>query len=88
MHEESDIKLFDINSDHRFSFLGCVFQLMSSLGVGEGWRFVDVVGLEGEQLNTVPTPCCSLMLLFPLTQQVTTGWLGADYFLEGMIQSV
>ncbi|XP_074520729.1 ubiquitin carboxyl-terminal hydrolase isozyme L1 [Halichoeres trimaculatus] len=42
---------------------------MSSLGVGEGWRFVDVVGLEGDQLNTVPKPCCSLMLLFPLTQQ-------------------
>lgn len=44
-------------------------KLMSSLGVGEGWRFVDVVGLEDEQLNTVPKPCCSLMLLFPLTQQ-------------------
>lgn len=44
-------------------------KLMSSLGVGESWRFVDVVGLEGEQLNTVPKPCCSLMLLFPLTQQ-------------------
>uniref|UniRef100_A0A3Q3E2V3 Ubiquitin carboxyl-terminal hydrolase n=1 Tax=Labrus bergylta TaxID=56723 RepID=A0A3Q3E2V3_9LABR len=44
-------------------------ELMSSLGVGEGWRFVDVVGLEGEQLSTVPKPCCALMLLFPLTQQ-------------------
>ncbi|XP_041640191.1 ubiquitin carboxyl-terminal hydrolase isozyme L1 [Cheilinus undulatus] len=44
-------------------------KLMSSLGVGEGWRFVDVVGLEGEQLSNVPTPCCALMLLFPLTQQ-------------------
>nr|XP_046270916.1 ubiquitin carboxyl-terminal hydrolase isozyme L1 isoform X2 [Scatophagus argus] len=44
-------------------------QLMKSLGVGESWRFVDVVGLESEQLTAVPKPCCALMLLFPLTQQ-------------------
>lgn len=43
---------------------------MKSLGVNESWRFVDVVGLESEQLSAVPKPCCSLMLLFPLTQQV------------------
>lgn len=43
--------------------------LMKSLGVGESWRFVDVVGLEDEQLSAVPKPCCALMLLFPLTQQ-------------------
>lgn len=44
-------------------------KLMSSLGVGARWHFVDVVGLEGEQLSTVPEPCCALMLLFPLTQK-------------------
>ncbi|XP_038569021.1 ubiquitin carboxyl-terminal hydrolase isozyme L1 isoform X2 [Micropterus salmoides] len=43
--------------------------LMNKLGVGESWRFVDVVGLEGEQLSDVPKTCCALMLLFPLTQQ-------------------
>ncbi|XP_076584895.1 ubiquitin carboxyl-terminal hydrolase isozyme L1 isoform X1 [Chaetodon auriga] len=43
--------------------------LMSSLGVDESWRFVDVVGLEDEQLSAVPKPCRALMLLFPLTQQ-------------------
>ncbi|XP_070773441.1 ubiquitin carboxyl-terminal hydrolase isozyme L1 isoform X2 [Enoplosus armatus] len=43
--------------------------MMSKLGVGESWRFVDVVGLEGEQLSAVPKTCCALMLLFPLTQQ-------------------
>ncbi|CAF92141.1 unnamed protein product, partial [Tetraodon nigroviridis] len=43
--------------------------LMTSLGVNESWRFVDVVGLESEQLSAVPKPCCALMLLFPLTQQ-------------------
>ncbi|KAM9770488.1 ubiquitin carboxyl-terminal hydrolase isozyme L1 [Menidia menidia] len=42
---------------------------MNKLGVGESWRFVDVLGLEGEQLSAVPKPCCALMLLFPLTQQ-------------------
>ncbi|CAG5928644.1 unnamed protein product [Menidia menidia] len=45
------------------------FQIMNKLGVGESWRFVDVLGLEGEQLSAVPKPCCALMLLFPLTQQ-------------------
>lgn len=44
-------------------------KMMSKLGVGENWRFVDVLGLEAEQLSAVPNPCCALMLLFPLTQQ-------------------
>uniref|UniRef100_A0A667YW57 Ubiquitin carboxyl-terminal hydrolase n=1 Tax=Myripristis murdjan TaxID=586833 RepID=A0A667YW57_9TELE len=44
-------------------------EMMSKLGVGGSWRFVDVLGLEGEPLSSVPTPCCALMLLFPLTQQ-------------------
>ncbi|XP_030595336.1 ubiquitin carboxyl-terminal hydrolase isozyme L1 isoform X2 [Archocentrus centrarchus] len=43
--------------------------MMCKLGVGESWRFVDVLGLEGDQLSDVPKPCCALMLLFPLTQQ-------------------
>lgn len=62
---------------------GCVLQLMGCLGVDESWRFVDVVGLESEQLSACPKPCCALMLLFPLTQQVITGgavettsWMG------------
>uniref|UniRef100_A0A3P8U887 Ubiquitin carboxyl-terminal hydrolase n=1 Tax=Amphiprion percula TaxID=161767 RepID=A0A3P8U887_AMPPE len=44
-------------------------EMMNKLGVGESWRFVDVLGLEGDQLSAVPKPCCALMLLFPLTQQ-------------------
>ena len=44
-------------------------KMMCKLGAGESWRFVDVLGLEAEQLSAVPEPCCALMLLFPLTQQ-------------------
>uniref|UniRef100_A0A8C6S6E4 Ubiquitin carboxyl-terminal hydrolase n=1 Tax=Neogobius melanostomus TaxID=47308 RepID=A0A8C6S6E4_9GOBI len=44
-------------------------EMMEKLGVGAKWRFVDVLGLEKDQLSTVPKPCCALMLLFPLTQQ-------------------
>ncbi|CAL1600910.1 unnamed protein product [Knipowitschia caucasica] len=44
-------------------------KMMVKLGVGGNWRFVDVLGLEGDQLSAVPKPCCALMLLFPLTQQ-------------------
>lgn len=44
-------------------------KMMSKLGMGENWRFFDVLGLEEEQLSAVPKPCCALMLLFPLTQQ-------------------
>lgn len=47
--------------------------MMEKLGAGGNWCFVDVLGLEGEQLSAVPKPCCALMLLFPLTQQVGRG---------------
>ncbi|NXH50103.1 UCHL1 hydrolase, partial [Dicaeum eximium] len=44
-------------------------QVLSRLGVGPGWRFVDVLGFEDEALRAVPTPACALLLLFPLTEQ-------------------
>ncbi|KAM9792321.1 ubiquitin carboxyl-terminal hydrolase isozyme L1 [Neosynchiropus ocellatus] len=44
-------------------------KMMSKLGVGGGWSFVDVLGMEEEDVAAVPKPCCALMLLFPLTQQ-------------------
>uniref|UniRef100_A0A3P8UTC5 Ubiquitin carboxyl-terminal hydrolase n=1 Tax=Cynoglossus semilaevis TaxID=244447 RepID=A0A3P8UTC5_CYNSE len=44
-------------------------EMMDKLGVGKTWRFVDVLGLEAEQLKTLPKECCALMLLFPLTPQ-------------------
>lgn len=55
---------------------------MSKLGVGESWHFVDVLGLEGEQLSTVPKPCCALMLLFPLTQQVMMMMMSSSWKRE------
>ncbi|XP_061626449.1 ubiquitin carboxyl-terminal hydrolase isozyme L1 isoform X2 [Phyllopteryx taeniolatus] len=44
-------------------------KLMTKVGVGESWHFVDVLGFEAEQLSAVPKPCCALMLLFPITQE-------------------
>lgn len=58
-----------MTSDKANLFLFSV-KVLSKLGVGSSWRFVDVLGLEDESLSGVPSPCCALMLLFPLTQQV------------------
>ncbi|NXW93004.1 UCHL1 hydrolase, partial [Alopecoenas beccarii] len=44
-------------------------QVLSRLGAGPGWRFVDVLGFEEEALSAVPAPACALLLLFPLTEQ-------------------
>uniref|UniRef100_A0AAY4A5R4 Ubiquitin carboxyl-terminal hydrolase n=1 Tax=Denticeps clupeoides TaxID=299321 RepID=A0AAY4A5R4_9TELE len=44
-------------------------EVLEKMGVGSGWRFVDVLGLETEPLSSVPKPACAMMLLFPLTQQ-------------------
>lgn len=52
----------------------CPVQVLSRLGVGPGWRFVDVLGFEEEALGAVPAPACALLLLFPLTEQVGGGW--------------
>lgn len=51
----------------------CPVQVLSRLGVGPGWRFVDVLGFEEESLGAVPAPACALLLLFPLTAQVGGG---------------
>lgn len=45
-------------------------KMLTKLGVMPDWHFVDVLDLEDGAISTIPTPCCALMLLFPLTQQV------------------
>ncbi|TRY95193.1 hypothetical protein DNTS_032485 [Danionella cerebrum] len=50
-------------------FTGMLNKVFSKLGVASSWRFVDVLGLEDESLSAVPSPCCAMMLLFPLTRQ-------------------
>ncbi|XP_015200852.2 ubiquitin carboxyl-terminal hydrolase isozyme L1 [Lepisosteus oculatus] len=47
-------------------------KVLSKLGVGDSWRFVDVLGFEDEPLASVPKPSCAVMLLFPLTPQHET----------------
>ncbi|XP_074085645.1 ubiquitin carboxyl-terminal hydrolase isozyme L1 isoform X2 [Macrotis lagotis] len=44
-------------------------KVLARLGVGGDWQFVDVLGLEEDSLNSVPSPACALLLLFPLTAQ-------------------
>lgn len=62
--------------------------MMGKLGVS-GCHCVDLLGVEDDQLSAVPKPCCALMLLFPLTQQVimgvsvrTTSWKRDDVMVE------
>lgn len=44
-------------------------KMLSKLGVGSSWKFVDILGLEDDFLTLVPSPASAVMLLFPLTQQ-------------------
>ena len=48
----------------------CV-QYMRSLGVEEKWQFVDVFGLDEELLALVARPVLAVMLLYPLSEQVS-----------------
>ena len=43
-------------------------KFINVLGV-ENMVFTDVYGLEPELLGMVPSPCCSLILLFPVTEK-------------------
>ncbi|XP_078534396.1 ubiquitin carboxyl-terminal hydrolase isozyme L1 isoform X1 [Lissotriton helveticus] len=43
--------------------------MLGRLGVAPGWHFVDVLEFSEETLESVPSPVCALLLLFPLTAQ-------------------
>ena len=43
-------------------------KFISALGV-ENMQFADVYGLEAELLGMIPSPCCSLILLFPVSEK-------------------
>lgn len=44
-------------------------KLLTKLGVCGSWRFMDMLGLDEEDLSSVPIPCGTVILRFLLTEQ-------------------
>lgn len=44
---------------------------MENLGVPSDWQIVDVYGLDPDLLATIPQPVLAVMLLFPVTENVS-----------------
>jgi len=73
-------------------------EFLSAIGVGDEWGVVDVIGLDEELLQFMPSPVLSLILLFPVNeddnqstehtnQEVTDDKESAVYFMRQTINN-
>lgn len=47
-------------------------QYVTNLGMETNFQFHDVFGLDADLLGMIPSPCVSLLLLFPINEKVST----------------
>ena len=54
------------------------WQYVQNLGVPATWQFTDVYGFEPDLLAFVPKPVVAVLLLYPLSEKVSLGWVTAE----------
>ena len=58
-------------SSYMFQFTQCPTQYVQGMGMKGNYQFFDVFGLDPELLAMVPQPAIALLLLFPITENVS-----------------